>query len=63
MEVKNKPDYKDYKPNLIPEAIEITMEELGMTRDEAVKFMTETSYQVRFGKKRKKKKAEHDQKD
>ncbi len=47
---------KDYKPNLIPEAIEVTMEELNMTREEAIKLMTETSYQLRYGKHRKKKK-------
>ena len=43
---------KDYKPNLIPEAIEVTMRELSLTREESIKFMTETSYQLRYAKKK-----------
>jgi hypothetical protein len=43
---------KNYKPNLIPEAIEVTMRELNLTREEAIKFMTETSYQLRYAKKK-----------
>ncbi len=53
---KIKVDIKNYEPNLIPEAIEVTMEELNMSREEAIKFMTETSYQLRYGKHYKKKK-------
>ena len=53
MKVKNKPAFEDYTPNLIPEAIEITMEELDMTREEAVKFMKKTSYERRYGKQKK----------
>ncbi len=52
---KKKIALKDYKPNFIPEAIEVTMEELNLTRDEAIKFMTEASYQLHYGKQGRKK--------
>ncbi len=53
---KKKIALKDYKPNFIPEAIEVTMEELNMTREEAIRFMTEISYQLHYGKQGRKKK-------
>ncbi len=56
MRDKKKIALEDYKPNFIPEAIEVTMEELNMTREEAIRFMTEASYQLRYGKHDRKKK-------
>ncbi len=49
-----KPSFKDYKINEKSPAIDITMEELNITRDEALKLIKEMSYRVNFPKKKKK---------
>ncbi len=42
---------KNYQPNFVPGAIEETMQELGLSREEAIKFMTDTSYQSDYPRK------------
>jgi hypothetical protein len=49
-----KPSFKDYKINEKSPAIDITMEELNITRDEALKLIKEMSYRINFPKKKKK---------
>ena len=46
--------FKDYKINEKSPAIDITMEELNITRDEALKLIKEMSYRINFPKKKKK---------
>ncbi len=45
---------KDYKVNFFPEAINVTMEELSISRAEAVKLLTEMSYKMHQNKNKKK---------
>ena len=49
-----KPSIKDYKINEKSPAIDVTMEELNISRDEAIKLIKEMSYKVNFPKKKRK---------
>lgn len=52
--IPKKPAFKDYKINEQSPAVEVTMEELNVSRKEAIKIMRELSYRVSFPKKKKK---------
>ncbi len=44
---------EEYKLQLLPEAIEVTMQELNISRDRAVKILTEMTYNMDHQKKKK----------
>lgn len=48
------PSFKDYPFDENSRGVEITMEELDISREEAIKIMKELSYRVDYPKKKKK---------
>lgn len=56
MPVAKKPSFKDYYFNENDPSIEITMEELNISREEAIKIMKKLSYRADYPEKKKRKK-------